>query len=145
MFTYFLSFAVIGVFWTRHHRLFGRLRYSDSRFAAINLTFLSFIALLPAPTELLGRYGGETAPTVIYAATIIILALLLRALYRYADDHGLSDVDSQSRAGMTRSAAVIAVFALSIPVAFIEPRAAVYVWVFAAFVPRVMNARFLDD
>ena len=40
---------------------------------------------------------------------------------------------------------MIAVFALSIPIAFVEPRAAVYVWVLAGVVPRLMNARFLDD
>jgi uncharacterized membrane protein len=140
-FVYFLSFAVIGLFWTRHHRLFGTLHHSDGRFAVINLTFLGFIALLPAPTEILGRYGGETAPPVIYALNILILSGLLRWLYHHAATHGLTDVELETAEGKFRSWTVLGVFALSIPVAFIDPSAAVWVWILVAIIPRARASR----
>jgi uncharacterized membrane protein len=140
-FVYFLSFAVIGLFWTRHHRLFGTLHRTDGRFALINLTFLGFIALLPAPTEILGRYGSETAPPVIYAVNILILSGLLRWLYHHAETQGLTDVQAETTEGKFRSVTVLGVFALSIPVAFIDPRAAMYVWILAAVIPRARAKR----
>ncbi len=81
---YFISFAVVGLFWLRHHEFFGRLQASDSRLAALNLVFLAFIALLPVPTEILGRYDNSTAPVVIYAVFILVLSVLLRALFHHA-------------------------------------------------------------
>jgi uncharacterized membrane protein len=138
-FAYFLSFAVIGRFWLRHHQLFGRLRYSDPRFATLNLVFLSFIALLPAPTELLGRYTGLTAPVVIYAVNLIVLSAMLRVLYNDATDRGLTDVEAGEEAEHGRQTGrwIVGVFLVSIPVAFIEPRVAVYMWLLAAIGPRV--------
>ena len=81
---YFISFAVVGLFWLRHHEFFGRLQASDSRLAALNLVFLAFIALLPVPTEILGKYDNSTAPVVIYAVFILTLSVLLRALFHHA-------------------------------------------------------------
>ena len=55
-------------------RVFGRLPALDSRLAAIDLVFLSLIALLPVPTEILGRYDNSPAPVVIYAVFILVLS-----------------------------------------------------------------------
>lgn len=136
--SYFLSFAVIGMFWLRHHQLLGRVRFSDNRFAVLNLVFLAFIALLPGPTELLGRYNEETVGVVVYAVNIIVLAVLLRMLFDDADRRGLTDVDPTDRLGRLRGNAVIAVFAVSIPIAFVAPVAATYVWILAAIIPRLL-------
>lgn len=140
-FTYFLSFAVIGRFWLRHHQLFGRLHSSDQRFAVINLVFLSFVALLPAPTELLGRYPGRTAPVVIYAINLVILTLMLQWLYRDAETRGLCDIPRETDGGAHREASYIMLgaFLISIPVAFIVPRLGVYCWVFAALTPTLVG------
>jgi len=148
-FSYFLSFAVIGRFWLRHHELFGRLRFSDQRFAALNLVFLAFIAILPAPTELLGRYPDRTEPVVIYAANLIVLTLLLRMITKDAVDRGLTNgAPLTSKVGRDVGLWVIGVFAVSIPVAFVVPRAAVYIWIVAAFAPMVsrrLNRGKRDD
>ena len=61
--SYFISFAVVSLYWMVHHRLLGRLRASDHSFAVLNLVFLSFVALLPAPTLPLSRYDNATAPS----------------------------------------------------------------------------------
>lgn len=136
--TYFLSFAVIGLFWVRHHQLFGRLSASDQRFAVLNLIFLAFVALLPAPTQLLGRYGGETGPLVIYAANVLVLAVLLRVLHADARERGLLDHDPWDRQAQLRSNAVIGAFAASIPLAFVAPQVAPLVWLLPFVIPRLM-------
>ena len=147
-FTYFLSFAVIGRFWLRHHQLFGRLHSSDQRFAVINLVFLSFVALLPAPTELLGRYPGRTAPVVIYALNLVILTLMLQWLYHDAETRGLCDIPQETDGGVHRQAAriMLGAFLISIPIAFVVPRLGVYCWIAAALTPMaVTNYHRLRD
>lgn len=139
--SYFISFAVVGLFWFHHHRMMGRLRASDTGFATLNLIFLAFIALTPAPTELIGRYGGETAPVVIYAVNVIVLAVLSRQLSQYADRHGLTDRPAAVEPWLIRWSAVIA-FSISIPVAFVAPRHAIYCWFLAAILPFI--ARRMD-
>jgi uncharacterized membrane protein len=142
---YFLSFAVVGLFWMRHHQLFGMLRASDNGFAALNLLFLAVVALLPVPTELLGRYGADTAPVVIYAVFILVLSLLLRGLARHAVTAGLADREPHGR-WRVRGLWVLLVFGLSIPLAFISPQVAMYSWILVAVLPRVHErARSVRD
>jgi uncharacterized membrane protein len=142
---YFLSFAVVGLFWMRHHQLFGMLRASDTGFAAINLIFLAVLALLPVPTELLGRYGADTAPVVIYAVFILALSLLLRGLAHHALVAGLTDREPPGRR-RRRGHWVLVVFGVSIPVAFISPHVAIYSWTLVAVLPRLHErARSVRD
>jgi uncharacterized membrane protein len=133
---YFLSFAVVGLFWMRHHQLFGMLRASDASFAAINLIFLAVVALLPVPTELLGRYGSDTAPVVIYAVFILALSLLLRLLAHHAVAAGLTDREPAERWRL-RGRWVLVVFGASIPIAFLSPVVAMYSWSLVALLPRL--------
>lgn len=138
--TYFLSFAVIGRFWLRHHQLFGRLRFSDQRFATINLVFLSFVALLPAPTELLGRYPGRTAPVVIYAANLLIMSLLLRWLFHDSEARGLTDIELGAQERNSLGAWIMTgAFFVSIPLAFVIPRLTLLLWIVATFAPRIIR------
>jgi len=136
---YFISFAVVGLFWLRHHEFFGRLQASDSRLAAINLVFLSFIALLPVPTELLGQYDNSAAPVVIYAVFILVLSALLRALFHHARTAHLLAPGQVAPADNVGAAGVWAAFGLSIPLAFVEPDLGMYCWILAAVIPSVLR------
>ena len=132
---YFISFAVVGLFWLRHHEFFGRLRASDSALAVINLVFLSFVALLPVPTQLLGRYDNSAAPVVIYAAMIIVLSLLLHTLIRHAERGGLMGPDAAPISDPVGLLAILGAFGASIPLAYVNPDWGMYCWILAALVP----------
>ena len=86
--SYFISFAVIVVFWFRHHALFGRVHTHDTRFVALNMVFLAFIAVLPFPTELvagaLGDASAERVFVTMYGLTLLTIRLLGFALDAYA-------------------------------------------------------------
>ena len=137
--SYFVSFAVIVLFWFRHHALFGRVHTHDTRFVAINMVFLAFIAVLPFPTELLGKYGGQTDSVVIYAINVLILSSLLFALYFYSEHAGLVHEDRSGIPHRVRAFSVLIVFGLSIPIALIfGARTAEYFWLTLFIVPRVI-------
>lgn len=136
---YFISFAVVGLFWLRHHEFFGRLEASDSRLATINLVFLSFVALLPVPTEMLGRYDDSPAPVVIYAVFILVLSTLLRLLFHHAERAGLLAPGQHVPVNIAGAIGVWSAFGLSIPLAYVEPDLGMYCWILAAVVPGALH------
>lgn len=136
---YFISFAVVGLFWLRHHEFFGRLDASDSRLAALNLVFLSFVALLPVPTELLGKYDNSASPVVIYAVFILILSALLRALFRHAARADLFAPGQRAPVDRLGAAGVWIAFGVSIPMAFVSPDLGMYCWLLAAVIPLLLH------
>jgi uncharacterized membrane protein len=137
--SYFVSFAVIVLFWFRHHELFGRMHSHDVGFVALNMVFLAFIAVLPFPTELVGKYGQEPISEVIYAINVLILSGLLTALFVYSERHGLVHPEKAGQRHRIRAISVVVVFGASIPVALlVSARAAQYLWLSLLFVPRIV-------
>jgi uncharacterized membrane protein len=122
IFSFFLSFVVIGFFWLAHHRFFARLAAVDVRFMQINLLYLAAIAFTPFPTAIVGVYGGdEPAGVVLYAVTLGVASFLEAALLWHAQREGLLRVrmrDDVFRGNMAASLAPVLVFGISIPIAY---------------------------
>jgi uncharacterized membrane protein len=137
---YALSVVVIGAFWMGHHRLFAWIERVDIVLMWLNLAFLGLVALIPFPTDVLGRYGRTTEAVVLYAAVIGTAALVSFAMSYYARWQDLAP--SSPGIGWNRSLPVAFAFYASIPVAVWSPRAAIYLWL--AVVPlRVLSARYV--
>lgn len=137
--SYFISFAVIVVFWFRHHALFGRVHTHDVRFVALNMVFLAFIAVLPFPTELLGKYGSQTISVVVYATNVLVLSALLIALFVYSERNHLVRPDPDGGMHRVRAISVLIVFGASIPIGLIfGAQAAEFTWLTMFIVPRVL-------
>lgn len=141
---YALSFGAVSVFWLAHHRAFMLVRRVDERLLTLNLLFLSVIVLVPFPTQLLGEYGDQATPVMLYGGTIAAAAFLSSALWWYASRHHRL-IDPRTPASFIRHAglrgAIIAVvFLASVPLALVSPKAPLYCWV-AALVLRVLLSR----
>ena len=144
--TYALSFAVIAVFWVTHRRFFARLAKIDEGLVGCNFVYLALIALIPFPSQVLGNNGDEAGAVVLYVAVIGAAALMTAAMWEYAYRRALLDPDVSRRFVWYiegRAVAITAVFALSIPVAFIVgPHAAQWFWLLAVPVRIVLRRRF---
>ncbi len=81
--SYLISFAVIGSFWVRHHKLCGSLKAVDGPFVAINLVYLATVAFIPYPTQILGDFQNS-AGFALYAAAISISMLVSVGLNEHA-------------------------------------------------------------
>ncbi len=124
-----ISFAVIGRFWVVHHRFFGEVTAFDGRLLGLNLLYLGCIVLIPFSSEVLGEYGGETAAVVLYSANLVAVILVGQLMAADANRAGLTTADEKTRReGSVRSMYIAAVFLLSIPVAFVAPTVAPYMW-----------------
>lgn len=131
-----ISFAVIGRFWLIHHRFFGEVHSFDGRLITLNLLYLGSIVLIPFSSEVLGKYGGQTPAVVLYSANLALVVLIGLLMNDSARRRGLTSIDEDAhREGLTRSAYVAGVFALSIPLAFMAPSVAPYLWLVLFFDP----------
>ena len=132
IFSFFLSFVVIGFYWLAHHRFIAKLVAVDVRFMKINLIYLAGIAFMPFPTALVGTYGdSESIVVVLYAVTLAIVSLLEGALYWHARSADLLRTRISDRAfrnDMVASMAPAVVFVVSIPIALAEPHLALLSW-----------------
>jgi TMEM175 potassium channel family protein len=149
---YALSFATIARFWTLHRLAFRGVVRSDGWLVAVNFAFLGFIAFLPFPTLVLGRYGDQLGGTLFYAACITATSLSGTGLYWYVTGvAGLRPgVDAKSiRVGRARFLSATILFALSIPTAFLDVRFAEGMWVLVfvvgSAVGRLLNRRGVHE
>jgi len=70
IFSFFVSFVVIGFYWLSHHQFVSHLRAVDRTFMKLNLLYLAAIAFVPFPTALVGVYDTHSAAIVMYAITL---------------------------------------------------------------------------
>lgn len=133
IFSFFLSFVVIGFYWLGHHRFFATLQRVDRRFMQMNLLYLAAIAFMPFPTALVGSYGNRAIAVVLYAVTLATASALEALLLWRAHVKGFMRVrltDAGFRWSMLASLAPVVVFLGSIPVAYLVSSSwALYVWI----------------
>jgi uncharacterized membrane protein len=135
---YVLSFAVIARFWFIHHQFFGSLARFDSWLVSRNLLYLALVVLVPFTTEVLGEYGNQSVAVAVYAAIMALAALVNWSMLNHAVRHDLIREEERAATqafGARAALGIPAVFALSIPIAFVSPTAAELFWL-VAFVAR---------
>ena len=103
------SFFTIGIMWINHHRLFNRIRRTDTGLMLFNLLLLLVIVFIPYPTALLAQqYALNPAmheAALLYSGTNVILAICFNLLWRYASYHNrllAKDVDTRSVVAISR-------------------------------------------
>jgi uncharacterized membrane protein len=84
---YVTSFVTIGIIWMNHHHTVSLLGRVDRTMLFLNNLLLLTVAFLPFPTGLVGTYlrgEGKQAATLAYAGTLVVMAGLHQAWWRYA-------------------------------------------------------------
>jgi uncharacterized membrane protein len=133
LYTYVLSFIVLGILWAQHNRAFHAIKRSDNALVWLNIVFLMFVALIPFSTSLLGNYETEQISFIIYAINIILAVVIRFIIWTYATGkYRLVDSDISPRLVKLDKLIAIGVlltFMLVIGVSFINVTAAFYLLV----------------
>jgi uncharacterized membrane protein len=134
---FLISFGLIGMYWTRHHFLFGFVVASAPRLLGLNLAFLLSIVLMPFSTGFFGEYSVPgvihlKTPLIFYVSNVCLSGFLLFLLWHYVGNpaNGVADPSlprSVVKDAKRRTALVSFVFALTVVVAFFNSYAARYV------------------
>jgi len=136
---FIVSFILIGLYWTIHHRMFGFVTSYDKRLVILNLFFLFFIVLMPFSTGFYSEYAGPMVernlkiPFSFYVLNFFGLGFMNYLMWRYISNPKkrltVPAIDEMTlKLAKLRSIVVPSIFLLSLPVAFItNVRTAVYV------------------
>jgi uncharacterized membrane protein len=128
---YAISFAVLGKLWLAHHRFFSAVERFDSLLMGLNLLYLAWIVLVPFTSEVLGDYGDDPDGVIIYAIVMsaVSLTFQVQIVYSFRNDLIRPQLrDMERRVAAPTNFLVAGVFLLSIPVALLNPLAAVLMW-----------------
>lgn len=126
---YLVSFAVVGVIWLNHHRVFDQLAQVDGPVLLLNLLMLLWVALIPFPTNVVASYlrdGGDSATTAmaVYGAVMLAFSLTIAALFVWIthDDRLLAEplTPAARTAARRRFMLGIAFYAIAIALAWVS-------------------------
>ena len=95
---YLISFAVIGIFWTGHHRAFSMARHFAPALYLPNLALLCAIAFIPFSTAYLSDNTGERVPHMLYNGMLLVTALLNMNVVRKVTAPPYADEDADAKA-----------------------------------------------
>jgi uncharacterized membrane protein len=85
---YLVSFSTVGAVWVGHAVITEFLVRATPVLIRLNLLLLMVVSFLPFPTKLLAEYIGADGPervaATIYGLNLLLVAVLLSVLWRYA-------------------------------------------------------------
>lgn len=121
--SYLLSFLVIAIYWVNHHGLFHRCREVNNAVLWSNIAFLFCISLIPFATAYMGENRFTPFATALYAASLLLAGVSFVPMRRVVERQ-LAHDPGYRRIG--RRAAIknwlsIALYAVSVPLAFVHP------------------------
>jgi uncharacterized membrane protein len=100
---FFISFFIIGLYWTVHHRMFGFVVNYTRRLLWLNLIFLLAVVLMPFSTAFYSEFVISLLklPVLIYAGNIVFLGIMNLVLWIYITkpknnlSHGITTPDKK--------------------------------------------------
>jgi uncharacterized membrane protein len=142
---FLVSFLIIGLYWTVHHRLFGFVTNYTQKLLWLNLFFLFAVALMPFSTGFYSVYIIKLmkSPVLIYVLNICFLGIMNFILWRYVSNpkRKLTEGLTQpvARYFSYRAIAIPIIFTIMALVYLYAPKAAMFI---PMFIPLIMRGIF---
>jgi len=135
---FLISFAVVAVHWSGHHRIFGYLTGLGGRIVRWNMLWLLTIVLMPFATRTLTGDGAFEVRFITYAGVQAFAGLCFLMMVREMTRHHLLRPDTPPvvvSASYARLFVMTGAFLVSIPVSLVTSWAYVC-WIAIPFVSR---------
>ena len=134
---YFISFIVVGSFWSQHSRIFYYINNISGKVTWVNLLFLFFLSLIPIFTKWVMENPSNIIPAVGYNVVYLFVNLSYLLIFEYiicnSEHEGIKKVresrtDSRKRNSVFRffitliiiiTAIVVSVYVPKIPGTFL--------------------------
>lgn len=78
-----LSFAVVGQFWTTHHRMFGFVIGYNTGLLWLNLHMLFWIILMPFASAMNSHYGNMDSVWMFYSFNMFMIGISVYFIWRF--------------------------------------------------------------
>jgi len=83
---FLISFFIIGLYWTVHHRMFSFVENYNGKLLWLNLVFLLSIVIMPFSSGIYGEYSNKIeliVPYAVYVSNICLTGYLNYRLWKY--------------------------------------------------------------
>jgi uncharacterized membrane protein len=151
---FIVSFMMIGLYWTVHHRMFGFVTGYTRKLLLLNLVFLFFVALMPFSTGFYSEFAGPDlyrqqlkVPMTFYVLNFCCLGILNYFMWSYVANPKNRVAEPPvnllvARQAKARSLVVPLIFFCMLPVAYLTNVIfAVYVPLLIPLVIRIMRRK----
>lgn len=119
--TYLLSFVFLGIYWNNHHHLLHATARINGAVLWANLHLLFWLSLVPFATRWISETDFATLPTAAYGAVLLLSAVAFTILLRTILACQPSESVLVGAIGDDRKGKIsVALYALAIPLTFIE-------------------------
>lgn len=124
-FDFALSFLLLAIFWTVHHRHFHFIKKADSGLLWINVFTLLFVVLIPFSTSLFGEYRNLSVAAIFFELNILTIGILKFVQWSYISKRGelVSDELDRDEIALGKKINLVtpAVSVIAIFIAFFSP------------------------
>ena len=120
--SYILSFVNIGIYWNNHHHLLHAIQRVNGVTLWANLHLLFWLSLVPFTTAWMGENHFGSWPVAIYGIVLLLAGVAYFILTRILISlHGGGSTLASSVGRDRKGKLSIAVYAVAIPLAFVQP------------------------
>ena len=123
LFSYILSFTIVGIYWGNHHHLLHAVGHINSKIIWANLHLLFWLSLVPFATRWMGEEHFDAISVAVYAGLQAVCGIAYYILLRIIvsghphNSHLLEPLEKQSKKGIIS----LIIYSFAIPAAFIHP------------------------
>jgi uncharacterized membrane protein len=126
--SYVLSFVYVGIYWSNHHHLLQAAQHVSGGILWANLHLLFWLSLVPFITAWMGQNQFAPWPVAVYGLVLLFAGTAYFILTRLLIAHHGKDSTLAASIGTDRKGrASLAVYAVAIPLSFVQP------WIACAF------------
>ncbi len=139
---YVLSFIFLGIYWSNHHHMFHAVQRINGKVLWANLHLLFWLSLVVFVTGWMGRNHSAPVPTAVYGGVLLFsgVAYLILERTTIAADGPTSKL-AKAVGKDTKGAVSALLYALAIPLAFVNPWIADGIYGFVALMWLVPDRR----
>ena len=119
--TYVLSFVYLGIYWNNHHHMLQATTRVTGGALWANQHLLFWLSLVPVTTGWMGENHDEPVPTAAYGVVLLFAAIAYTILQTtlVRERAGSNQVLAQAVGSDLKGKASLALYAVSIPAAFV--------------------------
>jgi uncharacterized membrane protein len=143
---FLVSFFIIGLYWSIHHRMFGFVINYTRKMIWLNLFFLLAVVFMPFSTAIYSEYILHflKIPVIIYVINIVFLGLMNFILWRYITNpklHLTEGLSKDERTYFSLRALTGPLVFVTMALVYIFFKPIVAVWI-PPFIPLIMRLAF---
>ncbi len=140
--SYVLSFVFLGIYWNNHHHMLHTVDRVNGKILWANLHLLFWLSLVPFVTGWMGENHVAPLPTAIYGVVMLLCGVAYTILKTVIVGHqGAGSKLAAAVGSDTKGKISVVLYALAIPLAFVQPLIAVGLYVVVALMWLIPDRR----